>query len=152
MHHTHLTLISIAAGMAISIQSALSGQLSQRIQNPLFASASVYLTGFLVIAAYLALKQNSIPARDLLTQVPLYLWVTGGVVSAIALTSVYWVMPEFGVASTLLCVICGQLIIGAIASHFAWFGLPASPLSATRAAALLLVLAGASLYTLKPTA
>lgn len=152
MHQAQLALISIAAGIAIAVQSALSGQLSQRIQSPLFASAAVYLVGFLVIATFLALGQNKIPTLKLLSQVPLYLWITGGVISALALTSVYWVMPEFGIASTLLCVICGQLIIGAIASHFAWFGLPASPLSLTRIAALLLVLAGASLYNLQPAA
>lgn len=146
MPNTQLALISLSAGMAITLQSSLSGQLSQRLNNPLLASASVYLIGFLAISAYLLLHRQQLPARETLSQIPTYLWISGGLISAFALSSVYWVMPEFGVASTLLFVICGQLIIGAIVSHFAWFGMPAHPLSATRLLALFLVLAGASLY------
>ncbi len=152
MQSTQLALVSILAGMAISTQSALSGQLSQRTGNPTLASAAVFLVGFLALAAYLALNSAQLPTRDSLQQVPPYLWIAGGLISALALSSVYWVMPSFGVASTLLCVICGQLIIGAIASHFAWFGMPAAPLNPTRILALFLVLAGASLYNHQPAA
>lgn len=150
MPTTQLALISLLAGMAISLQSALSGQLSQRIQNPLLASAAVYLIGFLALAAYLATHRSQVPTRETLSLVPLHLWISGGLLSAIALTSIYKIMPDFGVASTLLFVICGQLLVGAIVSHFALFGLPASPLTPTRLLALFLVLSGATLYNLKP--
>ncbi|MDQ8187051.1 DMT family transporter [Pelagicoccus sp. SDUM812002] len=152
MPNTQLALISLTAGMAISLQSSLSGQLSQRINNPLLASASVYLIGLLGIAVYLATHRSQLPAREILSQVPLYLWLTGGLISALALSTIYKVMPDFGVASTLLFVICGQLLVGAVVSHFAWFGMPAAPLTPTRLASLLLVLAGASLYNYQPAA
>ncbi len=151
MQTTQLALVSLAAGMAISIQSALSGQLSQRLNSPILASASVYLIGFICLVAYLATHRGHIPAREILSQVPAYLWIAGGLISAFALSSIYWVMPNFGVASTLLFVICGQLVIGAIVSHFAWFGMPANPLTPIRILSLFLVLAGASLYN-QPTA
>jgi transporter family-2 protein len=61
-------------------------------------------------------------------------------------------MPHFGVASTLLFVICGQLLIAALVSHFAWFGMPAAPLTPSRLFSLLLVVAGAALYNHQPTA
>ena len=93
MQIVQLAVIGIIAGMAISVQSSLSGLLSKRIDSPLFASASVFLVGFVMIVIFLAVSRNSLPSRGALLEVPIYLWVTGGVISALALTSIYWMMP-----------------------------------------------------------
>ncbi|MDQ8203584.1 DMT family transporter [Pelagicoccus sp. SDUM812003] len=146
-----LPAVGLLAGAAISIQSALSGQLSQRLRNPMLASASVYLVGFVCIALFLSIRSSSFPSRSTLLETPRHLWVLGGAISATALSSVYWAMPKLGIGSTLIWVICGQLICGALASHLSWFHLPASPLSTQRLLALALVFAGALLYTRQPT-
>ncbi|EDY83242.1 conserved hypothetical protein [Verrucomicrobiia bacterium DG1235] len=140
-------LIGLSAGAAITIQSSLSGQLSKRLANPLLASSSVFIVGFLAIAFLLLLKSHPLPSRESIAQIPLHLWIAGGLISAAALSTVYWIMPQAGVSNTLLYVITGQLLASALVSHFSWFDLPGSPINPQRAFALILVLSGALLFT-----
>lgn len=140
-------IIGLSAGAAITIQSSLSGQLSKRLSSPLLASSSVYLVGLIAIGLYLVTSKYELPSRDSIAQTPTYLWIAGGIISAISLTAVYWVMPQTGVSTTLLYVISGQLLASAVISHFALFELPASPLTTQRMLALALVFGGALLFT-----
>lgn len=144
--------MGLSAGAAITIQSSLSGQLSKRLSNPLLASSSVFLVGFLAITLYLLLKNQPLPARESIVETPFHLWIAGGLISAVALSAVYWVMPQAGVSNTLLYVVTGQLLASALISHFSWFDLPGSPLNLQRGIALLLVLAGAVIFTSRQTA
>lgn len=142
-------VLGIGAGAAITFQSSLSGQLSRRLSNPMISSASVYLVGFVVLLAILAMSNHRLPTWDLVKETPRHLWLVGGVVSAGALSCVYWLMPQVGVSSTMLYVLTGQLITSAVIGHFAWFGFVGSPLSFQRVVALLLVLGGVVLFNAK---
>lgn len=65
-----------------------------------------------------------IPNLQVIKEIPLYLWVTGSILSIAGLTLVYWLMPILGVSKVLSGIITGQIIAGMIVSHFGFFDLP----------------------------
>lgn len=119
-----IVFLSFISGILIATQSALSGQLSSILKNPLIATFALYLSGALFISFYLFVTKEETPKLEVIKTVPTYLWIVGGVVSTFGLTLVYKSMPLLGLSNTLVCVICGQLILSLIATHYGWFNLP----------------------------
>jgi len=127
-----MSLISITAGMAIALQSAMSGQLSSIIKSPLWASFMIYSSSTLVMTIYLLFSKTNFPSFYSIKSVPGHLWILGAVLSVSALTMVYWQMPKIGVARVMSGVLTGQLIISIVASHYGWFNLPVTTLTISR--------------------
>lgn len=137
-----LILLSILAGMIIATQSAMSGQLSDILKNPFISSLVVFVSGTVALSLYLWISSTELPDDTMLQNTPVYLWFAGGVLSSIGLTIVYKVMPNFGVSSTLVCVVCGQLFISVLATHYGWFNLPQRSLTWYKLIGLLTVILG----------
>ena len=76
-----------------------------------------------------------------------WLWL-GGLFGAVIVLAIAYAPPRIGTFATVALLIAGQLAAGALIDAFGWFGSPRIPVTATRAAGLLLVAAGAAL-TLK---
>lgn len=119
-----LILLSILAGIFIAIQSALSGQISSILKNPMASTFIVYCSGALFVFLYLSKEGEVFALKEKAKDVPLYLWIVGGLLSSIGLTLVYKAMPVIGVSRSIAAVIFGQSTTSVMASHFAWFGLP----------------------------
>ncbi|MCH6255626.1 DMT family transporter [Puniceicoccaceae bacterium K14] len=142
-----IPMLCVISGSAIALQSSLSAQLSRRIGSPVLSSASVFLIGFLVLMSFLMVSRDRLPAWELIRETPRHLWIVGGILSACALSCVYWIMPQIGVARTMLLLLMGQLLTSAIVGHLGLFALPENSLSGQRLLALTLVGAGVVLFT-----
>ncbi|MGI4991855.1 DMT family transporter [Halobacteriovorax sp. GFR7] len=119
-----LVLLSILSGGLILLQSSLNGQLSKYTQNPFFSSFVLYFfSAVFMIVIFLSTRLKA-PSIQVLKGIPLYLWITGSILSIIGLTLVYWLMPILGVSKVLSGIITGQIITGMIVSHFGFFELP----------------------------
>jgi transporter family-2 protein len=132
MNILYMTLISIAAGVAIALQSSMSGQFSSIVRSPAWTSLMIYTTSSIVMGFYLLVSKTRIPSFTTLKLVPIHLWFAGAFLSVLALTLVYWQMPKIGVARVMTGVLTGQLLISVIASHYGWFGLPVTTLTTAR--------------------
>lgn len=145
MNLLYMTLISITAGMAIALQSAMSGQFSSIVRSPSWTSLMIYSTSSIVMTIYLIVSKTQIPNMDTLKLVPGHLWYVGALLSVFALTLVYWQMPKIGVARVMSGVLTGQLIISTIAAHYGWFGLPVTTMSIVKMTGVIFMLIGVSL-------
>ncbi len=144
-----MILISIAAGVGIAIQSSLSGQLSKMLGEPLWAVLALYGVGFFITLGILVLMKTPSPSVEILNLTPKHLWFLGACFSVVALTLVYWQIPQIGISRVMIGVIFGQLFFSVLASHFGWFGLPVVSLSFVRVIGLFCMTTGVVLMNIK---
>ena len=137
-----LILITVLAGVAIAFQSTMSGQLGKMLGNPFLATFSLYSVSAVSLCLLLLGLRPNVPDRSVLQSVPAYLWFAGSLLSIIALSAAYWIMPKLGVGRVMAGVVTGQIITSMLVSHFAWFGLPENPLTVGRLLGASLLLAG----------
>ena len=57
------------------------------------------------------------------------MWFSGGLLSAFALASFFFVIPKIGILSMISFSLTGQLIYSLISSHYGWFGMPITPIN-----------------------
>ncbi len=74
-------------------------------------------------------------------ETPPWQWI-GGILGAVMVLNTILAVPRIGALTTVLAMICGNLIMAAVIDHFGWFGLPVTPFGWRRLAGFALVLAG----------
>ena len=130
--------LAIAAGIAISIQSSLSGVIGRRL-GVLEAAFVIHLVGLALAGALMiGLRGGHLAAWR---SVPWHAYAAGfvgvGIVAAVS-----FAVPRLGLATTLVLTIVAQLVVGAVLDHFGWLGAGPHPFSATRALGLVVLLIG----------
>ena len=130
--------LSLVAGVAGSVQVAVSGAFGRRI-GVLEATAFGACLGALIILV--AGRIGGV--TDGLRQPP-WLWLNG-VMGAIVVTTITFAAPRIGTFATIGLLIAGQLAMGVLIDAAGLFGLERIPLSAARVAGLALLAGGALL-------
>lgn len=130
--------LAVAAGVAISIQSSLSGVIGRRL-GVLETSFVVHLVGLILAGALMiVLRGGNLTGWR---TVPWYAYAAGfvgvGIVAAVS-----FAVPRLGLATTLVLTIVAQLAVGVLLDHFGWLGAGPHPFSATRALGLVVLLIG----------
>ncbi|MEA4906072.1 MAG: DMT family transporter [Chloroflexi bacterium] len=144
MFNTLLTiLIGITGGLAVGVQSPISGQMGQRVGGAA-SSFIVHFSGMLLSGLYLVF-QGGARVRDWLS-LPWYM-LGSGVFGLILYLTINYTLPRLGAASMAALIITGQLLVGILVDHFGWFGVAARPLDLARAGGALLLLAGGYLLS-----
>jgi transporter family-2 protein len=93
-------LLALFAGAAIALQAGLNASLGRQLGNPLFATVVAFGAGLgFTLLATLAVT-GRLPEAVVVRAVPVYLWFTGGLFSAFAIVSVYWLIPRIGIGAT----------------------------------------------------
>jgi len=138
---TYLSLLALIAGAAISLQATMNAQLGQLLKNALVATTIAFTSSLVFILLGLAAFNREWPQREAIQSVPHYLWFSGGLFSAFAVASFYWLIPKMGIGPMMSYALTGQLLFAIIAGHFGWFQLPItliSPLKLVGVGALIL--------------
>jgi transporter family-2 protein len=134
--------LSLVAGVAGSIQVAVSGALGRRI-GVLEATGFGSVVGTLLVLA-LVLAAGRIGGITDAVRQPAWLWM-GGLMGAIVVTTITFTAPRIGTFATIGLLIAGQLAMGVLIDYFGLFGLDKIPLSAARIVGLALLAGGAVL-------
>jgi len=71
---------------------------------------------------------NGLPNVNTLRSVPVYMWFTGGMISALGVGLFYFLIPKMGVGQMMSFALTGQLITAMIISHQGWLNLPEKPI------------------------
>jgi len=116
--------IALICGMAIALQSVMSAQLGRYLGHPMFATFVVFAMSALLMGMIVLGVKFKLPSMVVIRAVPPYLWILGSVLSALSLTTIYWLMPQIGVPRVMVGVLAGQVIVSMIAGHYGWFGMP----------------------------
>jgi len=133
-----IILIGLAGGVAVGIQAPLSSMISQRL-GILESVFIVHLGG--AVAALIPLIYYSGGKLGQWRTVPWYV-LFAGIFGLVVIFSMSYMIPRIGVATALIILLAGQLIIGTVLDHFGWLGAAQRPVDYTRMIGLSVVLIG----------
>lgn len=138
-------LMVVLAGAAVATQPAFNAQLAALLQSPLRAALANFTAGALILLALVLVVavRNGLPARDTMVSVPPYLWIAGGALGALFVTTSAWATPKIGVGAFFSVLIAAQLAAALVMDHFGLIGLDVRPANLMRIGGVVLLVAGA---------
>lgn len=141
-------LLPIVAGMAVSTQAAVNGQLRASVQSPVVAALYFLCYRHFFSWAILLLTKQEIPSLKQLSEVELYKYA-GVLLGAFFITSVILSVHRISVANMFTLIVAGQLLIALLYDHFGLMGVKQSPVTLTRLAGVASLILGAYLINRK---
>jgi transporter family-2 protein len=139
------SLLGVAAGMLIALQSPINAQLSHSLGMPLAAASASFIAGTIVLLALTLIVQQANGTTIAWRAPPLWMFFAGGIMGATYVTVALILTPKIGTAATMAFVVSGQLIAGMMLDKFGFFGLAVRELSLGRVAGACLLVLGALL-------
>lgn len=146
----YLSLLALAAGAAIAIQATMNAQLGVLLKSSMIGTSIAFLFSCVFTVSAMILSTKQYPQMNEIKSVPVYLWFTGGALSAFAVGMFYYLIPKMGVGSMMSYALSGQIFIAIIASHFGWFDLPIKPINGLKMIGAILLIAGVLLLNWEP--
>jgi bacterial/archaeal transporter family-2 protein len=138
---TFAVAFSLVAGLAGSMQVAISGALGRRI-GVLEAAAFGGIVAAIILVGVALAARNS--AGIAAVREPPWLWL-GGLMGAIVVTAVTFSPPRIGTFATIGLLVASQLAMGVVIDALGLFGLERIPFTWERAIGLALLAGGAVL-------
>ncbi len=135
--------LSLVAGVAGSVQVAVSGAFGRRI-GVLEATAFGAIVAALIVTTVVLLARHGLGGVAAGFRHPPWLWI-GGIMGAIVITTITFAAPRIGTFATIGLLIAGQLAMGVVIDALGLFGLQRIPLNPARLAGLILLAGGALL-------
>ena len=129
------------AGTTLPLQSSINSGVSSHLGHPLYGAAVSFLGGVLISLLIMVFSPVGFPPLHRFTGIN-WIYFTGGIYGLIVVISVINSVPYAGVASTLSCVIAGQLVMSVFFDHFGWLGIDIIKISPHRIAGVVLLLSG----------
>jgi transporter family-2 protein len=144
--HKRWVVLALAGGAVLPLQGAINARLRADLDAPITVGAWSFVVAAAAMVAVLALDRR--PAHvDRLGQVPWWGWL-GGLCGATYVTSVFLSIPEIGVAPTMALTVAGQQVASVFVDRHGLLRLPRRPITRTRLAGVLTLLAGVALIQL----
>lgn len=137
------TLLGIFSGACIAVQAPINAALGRGLGLPVAAAAISFASGLValcVVSVVMARTQGlnlnwSAPAP--------WLFVAGGLLGAIYVTSTILLTPQVGAAAVMALAITGQLLAGMLLDRFGFLGMEVREFSPGRLLGALLLVGGA---------
>jgi bacterial/archaeal transporter family-2 protein len=138
-------LMAVIGGMTIAVQGQINGGLGKKVGviEGAFISFAVGTLALLFILLFFG-KGNI----SLIGVVPKW-QLLGGLLGAFFVVVQVLVVPKIGVTTTLIAVVVGQIILGAVIDHFGLFGGNRIPIDKQKIVAIMLLLFSLFLYVKK---
>ncbi|MGZ9098502.1 MAG: DMT family transporter [Brevundimonas sp.] len=141
MNPSLLAMIAVVlGGAATALQAPTNAKMMTAVGSPVnaaFVSFAVGTAALGILAVILQTRPDMAASRAL----PWYAWV-GGLYGAIFVVAAAWGVPRLGVATTIILMVAGQLLLSVALDHFGAMGMPKQPISWGRVAGVLMVLGG----------
>lgn len=135
-------LLAVCAGLGITLQTTLNGQLAKGVGGDSVAAALLSFTAGAVCLGVFSLMRGGIVAS--LAAIPAQPWwsLLGGLLGAGALLSNVVLAPKIGLSALLGLAIAGQIISSLAIDHFGLMGASERPVSLVKLAGSMVMLAG----------
>ncbi|MCB1379577.1 MAG: DMT family transporter [Alphaproteobacteria bacterium] len=138
-------LIAVAMGGSLALYIPMLSQSGRIVGSPVMANIPFFFIALLTtIVIFLATGKLSDVGN--LAQVPPWMF-TAGIVSAFMIVGSVFLIPRIGAGPFFVLLVAGQLLMGAVVSHFGLLGSPVDPANLKKVAGVLLAIAGAYLVT-----
>ena len=135
--------LSVVAGLAGSVQVAVSGAFGRRI-GVLEATAFGAIGAALIVSALVLITRQGFGGVAAGLREPPWLWLNG-LMGAIVVTTITFTAPRIGTFATIGLLIAGQLAMGVVIDALGLFGLERIPVGWERVVGLALLAGGAVL-------
>jgi transporter family-2 protein len=136
-------LISLAAGVAGSIQVAVMGRFGDRIGTLQALAFSTVVTALLALVVLLVVRRSVGGYGDAVRSPP-WMWL-GAVTGVFIVFTITLVQPRLGTFATVAVFIVAQIAAGVAIDRFGWFGVERVGLEWTRVLGIVLLASGAVL-------
>ncbi len=137
MDRLALIIFAAVGGGAIAAQAPINARLRVAVGSPLLSAGLSFLVGTIVLFGAV-LATNAAGGIADAGSAPWWAWL-GGFAGAALVTATLMAAPRLGVTVTMVAVVAGQLVVGALVDRFGWLDVPARHLSAGRITAILLI-------------
>ncbi|WP_102348456.1 DMT family transporter [Bacillus sp. Marseille-P3661] len=128
-------LLAMLGGAAIAVQGQINGGLGKKV-GVLEASFISFTIGTMALFFVVIFFGKG----DILAVMTVPKWqLTGGFLGAIYVVVAVLVVPRLGVVGSLMAIIGGQIILGAVVDHFGLFGGNRIPIDTKKIIAILLL-------------
>lgn len=134
-------LIGLIGGVAVGLQSPISGAMGQRVGG-IASSFIIHVSGAIFSGLFLFLRGGE-KIRDWYT-LPWYM-LTAGIFGLILYLTIYETLPRLGSTMMVVLIIIGQLCTGVIIDHFGLLGVTTRPIDLPRLAGIVVLALGAYL-------
>lgn len=142
------SLLGVVAGAFIAIQGPINAQLARGLGIPIAAAAASFLSGAIILCLMTAVF-SQVQGVSLNWRAPaLWLFVAGGCLGGVYVTSAVFLVPRIGAAATMAFAVSGQLIAGMLVDRIGFMGVAVRELSLGRIGGAVLLLTGALLIRL----
>ena len=141
-------LLPLFAGVAMTIQSGINGQLRAAVQHPLLAAFISFIGGTLALGILLIFSKQPMPGLTAYSSIEWYK-MTGGLLGAFVVFVVLLSVQEIGAGNMFVLIVAGQLLTAVLMDHFGVLGMRENSISMQKILGILLVIAGAWLVNKK---
>lgn len=147
MNNIFYVILTIVAGILVTIQGPINVQLGKTIGNSYWSTLMTFIVGglFMLIFALVTKQTTSVG-----TEQSFKLWqLLGGIFGAIYVVSIIIVMPVLGVGTATVLLLFAQLVTSMVFDHFGWLGTQIRPFDVYRAVGVILMAIGIYLINKK---
>jgi bacterial/archaeal transporter family-2 protein len=141
----HLYIFTMLLGVVLAVHLAMNGKVGSVLNNARVGNALFWCIGAAGALA-IGLTGWQSGSLDPLKQVHPVL-LTAGVMGACLVFAIAWLIPQVGAGTVMITLLAGQVIGGLLMSHFGWLGSPIQPITITKLAGVLVMIAGVVLAT-----
>ncbi|MFN4287828.1 MAG: DMT family transporter [Brevundimonas sp.] len=141
MNPTAFAFIAVIIGGALT---ALQGPTNARLASATGSAVNAALISFavgtvalLMLAAVLQTRVDMAATRAL----PAYAWL-GGLYGAVFVVASAYAVPKLGVATTIVLMVAGQMLVSLVLDHFGAMGVPRQPISPLRVLGVAMLIGG----------
>ena len=133
-------MLAIFIGMLGGIHIPINGAFGSRINSPMVATFIFYGIAFLIISLVVLIRWDPEPFK-MLTTIPRWYFIAG-VISVVVVGGGTFLIPRIGAVNLFVLILCSQLIVRSIISHFGWLESPVSPITWVKMSGAILVILG----------
>jgi transporter family-2 protein len=142
-----LYVFTMFLGIVLTVHLAMNGKVGSVIGNARVANALFWCIGALG-AVVIGLTGWQGGALRPLRQVHPAL-LCAGILGASLVFAIAWLIPQVGAGPVMITLLAGQVIGGLLLSHYGWLGSPVQPITLTKVAGVLVMIAGVAMATFK---
>ncbi|MFN3815054.1 DMT family transporter [Brevundimonas sp.] len=141
MNPTVIAILAVIIGGALTaLQGPTNARLSAAVASPVNAALISFAIGtvaLMMLAAVLQTRPDMAATRAL----PPAAWL-GGLYGAVFVVASAYAVPRLGVATTIVLMVAGQMMLSLILDHFGFMGVPKQPVTLTRLAGVAMLVGG----------
>jgi len=139
---TYLYILAFISGTAMALQAGFNAQLGSLLGNAPLAAVIAFVCSLFFAVMTLMFINQPLPVLVTIKAVPIYLWFAGGLLSAVGISLVYFLIPKMGMGTMMPYFLVGQLVMAVIAGHLGWFNMPIKPITLHKIMGLLALVIG----------